>query len=109
MLSDPRVQHLQLVRTSQQFLELWVGEFLKKYLLRLCSWCKGGKGWGKEVAGVGGGGRGEEWWLKKSGRLQRETQTQRSSAGRKLFTAFWTPGNLVGFPFCIGSGVVRPW
>lgn len=28
-------------------------KFLKKYLLRLCSWCIGGRGWGKEVAGGG--------------------------------------------------------
>ena len=61
--------------------------------------------------GVGEDVAGEESWFKKDelGReRERETQTQRSSAGRKLFTVFTTPGNAVGFPFCGGSGVVKP-
>lgn len=53
--------------------------------------------------------------IRQSGERERETQTQRSSAGRKLFTVFSTPGNAVGWisflrrvGSCKTSATLRP-
>lgn len=50
VLSDPRVQHLRLGHPSNSC-SCGLVKFLKKYLLRLCSWCKGGRGWGRKWRG----------------------------------------------------------
>lgn len=53
--SDPLVQHLRLASGHpSSALRCGLAKFLKKYLLRLCSWCRGGRGSGKKW-------RGEEW------------------------------------------------
>jgi hypothetical protein len=53
-LRHPRVRHLRLESGHpSNCLSCALVKVSKEYLLRLCSWCKGGKRWGKEVGGGG--------------------------------------------------------
>lgn len=107
-----RVWHLRVV---SHCLSCVLVNFLKESLLRFCSWCKGGKGWGKEVArareaaaAAGGGGCSGGGGLKsKPSRRERDSFAEVASRP-KAVAGFVDSWDRAGVSFPRRVGVVKP-
>lgn len=109
MLSDPRVQHLQLeLGHPNNSLSCGLVKFLKRYLLRLRSWCIGERGWGKEVAG---GGKSSGLKNKTSWREERDAEVECRPKAVHGFPDSWERGGisfLLRVGNCKTSATLRP-